>query len=370
VAIHEAPGYYHKLDRIMSNTALTNCIRQRRLDRHWSQQELSDVAGVPRANISGIEVGRLVPSTATALALAAALHCRVEDLFQLDRPADEPGWAWQPPGPAPHRFWIAEVGGRRRLFPAEATHGAASPHDGVAVGTRLDLRTAAPPPTLIVASCDPAAELLAAEVARTAGIRVLTFFRSSRAALELLKQRLVHVAGLHLGKTGEDDNSNAVAAELGPGYMLVRASEWEEGVVTSTPRREGSLSALARSSVRWIAREPGSGARQCFDELVEGRVKPRRVATNHAAVATAVGGGWADAGVCPRLVAEEAALPFYSIRREEFDLCLAADDAADPRIGALVSVLRSANYRRLIDDLPGYSSRALGETVSPAGEGR
>jgi molybdate-binding protein len=309
-----------------------------------------------------------VPSTATALALAAALHCRVEDLFRLDRPEDEPAWAWPPTGPAPHRFWIAEVGGRRRLFPADATHGAASPHDGVATGARLEMRNPAPPPTLVVASCDPAAELLAAEAARKAGIRVLTFFRSSRAALQLLKQRLVHIAGLHLGKAGGNDNADAVASELGPGYMLVRASEWEEGVVTSSARREGSLRALAKSPVRWIAREPGSGARQCFDELVEGRVKPRRVATNHAAVATAVGGGWAEAGVCPRLVAEEAGLPFTSIRREAFDLCLAADEATDPRVSALIAVLQSASYRRLIDDLPGYSSHALGETVLPARE--
>src|SRR5262245_8617655 len=78
-----APVYYHGLDTIMSNLALTNRLRQRRLDRKWSQQELAERAGIARASVSAIEMGRLVPSAASALALAAALNCRVEDLFQL-----------------------------------------------------------------------------------------------------------------------------------------------------------------------------------------------------------------------------------------------------------------------------------------------
>ena len=34
----------------------------------------------------------------------------------------------------------------------------------------------------------------------------------------------------------------------------------------------------------------------------------------------------------------------------------------DPRIGALVRVVRSAEYRRLLADLPGYDARRAGET--------
>ena len=76
---------------------LTNRVRTCRIARGWSQDELAARAGISRAGVSSIETNRLVPSTSAALALAAALDCRVEDLFQLGSAAAcEAAWAWQP----------------------------------------------------------------------------------------------------------------------------------------------------------------------------------------------------------------------------------------------------------------------------------
>ncbi|MGO8749094.1 MAG: helix-turn-helix transcriptional regulator [Thermoguttaceae bacterium] len=61
---------------------LTNRVRTCRTARGWSQDELATRAGISRARVSAIETGRSVPSTVAALALAAALDCHVEDLFQ------------------------------------------------------------------------------------------------------------------------------------------------------------------------------------------------------------------------------------------------------------------------------------------------
>ena len=72
----EAPG-----------TDTMNHLREHRARRGWSQEELARRAGLSRAGISAIETDRLVPSVAAALALAEALECRVEDLFQLRRQA-------------------------------------------------------------------------------------------------------------------------------------------------------------------------------------------------------------------------------------------------------------------------------------------
>ncbi len=60
-----------------------NDLRDRRTLRGWSQEQLARRSGLSRAGISAIETGRLIPSAAAALALAAALECRVEDLFRL-----------------------------------------------------------------------------------------------------------------------------------------------------------------------------------------------------------------------------------------------------------------------------------------------
>src|SRR5271170_5018461 len=96
-----------------------NDLRDRRTLLGWSQEQLARRSGLSRAGISAIETGRLIPSAAAALALAAALECRVEDVFSLGvRETREPAWAWSPRH-GPCRFWKAEVGGRMTLYPAD-----------------------------------------------------------------------------------------------------------------------------------------------------------------------------------------------------------------------------------------------------------
>ena len=174
---------------------------------------------------------------------------------------------------------------------------------------------------------------LAAELARAAGIRLLAFFRPSRQALALLKQGLVHVAGSHLSHAGDEGNAAAVEAELGSGYRLVRVAEWEEGVATASGDRS-SLRALVKSKPRWVGREPGSGARQCLDELLGSR--PRRAAppaTTAASPKPSAAAGPTPASACA-LAAEEANLKFLSVRKEAYDLCFADAMDDDPRIRA------------------------------------
>jgi molybdate-binding protein/DNA-binding XRE family transcriptional regulator len=348
----------------MSNDSiLKNSVRDRRLARRWSQQDLADQAGIARASVSAIEIERLVPSTAAALALAAALDCRVEDLFQLpEQPRIEPQWAWTSPA-VMQRYWQAEVGDRTLLYPHETTELGMIEHDGVASSGSFKQRTASLPATLVMASCDPAVALLAAELAREAGIRLLAFSRSSRQALALVKQGLVHIAGLHLSPADQDGNAAAVRAELGTGYRLARVAQWEEGVAT-TSDRSSSIRSLVKSRIRWVGREPGSGARECLDELIGPRAAPRRTARNHRGVVEAVRCGWADAGVCLRLTAEEANLKFLPVREEAYDLCFAEMMAADPRIQALLKVLRSNAYQTMISDLPGYRAKNTGAVMT------
>ena len=143
---------------------------------------------------------------------------------------------------------------------------------------------------------------------------------------------------------------------------MLRVAEWEEGVATAGSDRS-SLTALVKSKPRWVGREPGSGARQCLDELLGSRPAPRRIARDHRGVAEAIRSGWADAGVCLRIAAEEANLNFRSVRKEAYDLCFADTMQDDPRIRALVQALRSPSYRQLIDDLPGYRSIGIGSAV-------
>jgi molybdate-binding protein len=239
-------------------------------------------------------------------------------------------------------------------------------HDGVFQnGSSRTTSRFMPDRTLIVASCDPAAGLLAAEVSRLASCRVIVLPRSSQHALALLAKGLVHVAGLHLSTDdAPEGNRAAVRSKISSGCSLLRVARWQEGVALSTKSRLRSVRAVVRSGLRWIAREPGSGARQCLDELLDDGRTLRRMARDHRGVAEAVRCDWADAGVCLRLVCEEAGLQFLSVREEVYELCFRAACEDDHRIRALKDAIRSASYRRLLGELPGYRPEECGELES------
>ncbi len=350
-------------DTIMAHRKTTSRLKTARTARNWSQAELAQRAGISRAAVSAIEGGRLVPSVAAALALAKTLRCSVEELFgELDAEAEPPQWAWRPKRET-CRYWQARVGERSLLFPVEPTLSGMPPHDGVY--SRAALRPLDDPEdreTLMLACCDPAAGLLAARYARTTPFRMIVLPRSSGEALRLLGAGLVHVAGVHLSAADESGgNAAVVRRQLGDGYHLLRVVRWEEGLAVAPRANARSVRSVLRSRLSWVGRDVGSGARQCLDELLAHRRSPRRIAYDHRGVAEAVRCGWADVGVCLQLVSEEAGLKFLSVRRESYDLCYAGSAEADPRIRALVKVVQSSAYRRLVEDLPGYDAAEMGE---------
>jgi molybdate-binding protein len=322
---------------------------------------------------------------AAALSLADVLECSVEELFGVgSAPADSPSqWAWppSPPGGAGGtnftlRYWCGKVAGRTMFYPVEATPLGELPHDGMATlaSPPLPLKGRGPgsekssedrlaEKTLVMAGCDPAAGLLARLYEQTTGFRMLVFTRSSRQALELLQQGLVHVAGVHLASADQHDgNAAAVRQIVSQPATLLRVTEWEDGIAVGPGIRTAStVRGLLRNRLTWIGREPGSGARQCLDELLDDRPSPRRIARDHRGVAEAVRCGWADAGVCLRLVAEEAGLRFLPIRNEGYDLCYTSAVAGDPRVQSLVRVVQSHEFRQLVSELPGYDSRSAGD---------
>lgn len=51
--------------------------------RGYSQEQLARISGVSRHTISEIELDKRVPGLKTALLLAHALKCPVEDIFML-----------------------------------------------------------------------------------------------------------------------------------------------------------------------------------------------------------------------------------------------------------------------------------------------
>ena len=345
---------------------LVNSLSEYRHRLGWSQRELAERSGLSRTEISAIETGRVVPSTAAALSLAEVFDCSVEELFSFgELTTQNVQWAWTP-SQSRGRFWQARVKDKRLLFPAEWTLLGTLGHHGVYGKSGMNLTGPVDPKkTLVIAGCDPAVGLLAARVSAMSDFRVIPLTRSSRRAVELLAEGLVHAAGLHFSAgTAQAENQAAARAFLGREFRLLRVARWEEGVAVDPSLKVGSVRAVLASNIRWVGREEGSAARHCLDQIWGRRRRPdgyQYHALDHHGVTETICSGWAQAGVCVRLPAEERGLGFLKVREESYDLCFPAEAESEPVIRTLLEAVRSTLYRSQLGELPGYNTGTTGE---------
>jgi molybdate-binding protein len=218
--------------------------------------------------------------------------------------------------------------------------------------------------TLVMASCDPAAALCEAAYAREGLFRMVSFGFNGADSLQLLKQGIVHVAGLHRSNPDQPNrNLETVRTELGEGYCLLRATHWDQGLVFAPGRGLRSVEGVLDKAQTWAMRESGSVARDWLDVIYAemGQAPHGCEVHSHRSVAESVRIGWADAGVCVKLSAKERDLPFLSLQREALDLVFHQSQLESPRIQTLIRLLQSQSYRSLLSALPGYDSRETGE---------
>ena len=64
---------------------ILNSVKDLRLERGWTQQQLADAVGVSRQSINSIERGRYVPSLELALDFARVFGCPTDKIFRLER---------------------------------------------------------------------------------------------------------------------------------------------------------------------------------------------------------------------------------------------------------------------------------------------
>lgn len=348
-----------------------NRVRELRESRHWSQQELAQRAGVSRAEVSAIETGRLVPSVATALALAQGLGATVESLFAAPvARTEEREWA-APPRGGVACHWEAEVRGRVWRYPWEGA-GALLHCPGSILGltTPAGRAPADPARTLVLATADPAAGLLSAQMWREHQVRLLILSRNSVDALDWLEAGKAHAAGVDLGDADEkaseasDLNRRIAEQKMGDSAVLVRIASMEEGLAVAEEVKGSTLATILRSRVRWVGREPGSGARICQDRVRTASTAVPQCARSPWGVAEALRNGWADVGICSRMVSEAAGLRFFPIRTAFYDVCYPADLADDYRLRAFLETVRSRGYREKLAMLPGISLERSGELLA------
>ena len=65
---------------------ITNRVKDLRVKRSWTQQQLAEAVGVSRQSINSIERDRYVPSLLLALTFARVFDCPTDEIFTLESP--------------------------------------------------------------------------------------------------------------------------------------------------------------------------------------------------------------------------------------------------------------------------------------------
>jgi putative transcriptional regulator len=64
-----------------------NRVKELRIERGWTQQQLAEAVGVSRQSINSIERNRYVPSLELALTFARTFGCSTDAIFKLEKRA-------------------------------------------------------------------------------------------------------------------------------------------------------------------------------------------------------------------------------------------------------------------------------------------
>lgn len=65
---------------------IQNRVKELRVERGWTQQQLADAVQVSRQSINSIERNRYVPSLVLALIFSQVFACPTDDIFKLVKP--------------------------------------------------------------------------------------------------------------------------------------------------------------------------------------------------------------------------------------------------------------------------------------------
>lgn len=200
-------------------------------------------------------------------------------------------------------------------------------------------------------------------------------FAGSMDALRALAEGRCTVAGFHVPPLV--DGAALFARQLKPllkpgRHKLIGCTRRTQGLIVAAgnPLRLHGLADVAARPARFAMRQPGSGTRLLTDHLLQqAHVDPMAIAVartedSHAAVAAAVAGGLADAGIGIEAAARAHGLDFVPLAADDYFLVCLADALEQPPVRALRAALKDTAWQQAVAGMAGYSLREPGEVLS------
>ncbi len=226
-----------------------------------------------------------------------------------------------------------------------------------------------------VGSHDNTLDVLADRI--RAGKNSLTLSSShvgSMGGLMAIKKGVCHIAGSHL--LDEEDGSYNISYVKkylsGIPVKLVNLVLRDQGLIVAkgNPKNIKGIEDLGRDDITFINRQGGSGTRILLDyRLKQLGIDPAKLVGyeneefTHMAVAVAVLSSTVDAGLGIYAAAKALKLEFIPIVTEQYDLVIPEIYYDSENIQVMLSTIYSAEFKKRVEALGGYSTEKTGEVV-------
>jgi putative molybdopterin biosynthesis protein len=136
------------------------------------------------------------------------------------------------------------------------------------------------------------------------------------------------------------------------------------------PHQIHGLDDLQRQDIVFVNRQKGSGTRVLLDL----QMKQRGIATSgikgygvelstHMAVAAHITHGKADVGLGIEAAAKSCNLGFLPLFRERYDLVIPMTNYRSKRLGIMLEIIVSDEFKKIVEGIGGYDTSQTGNTT-------
>jgi molybdate transport repressor ModE-like protein len=199
-------------------------------------------------------------------------------------------------------------------------------------------------------------------------------YRESAEAVAALARGECDLAGFHLPRGAfRELCADNYRRWLDPRrHVLIHLTRRKQGLFLpkGNPKGVRGLDDLARSDVRFVNRQPGSGTRLLIDlELRRAGIDPEHIngyastELTHTAIAAFVASGMADVGFGVGPAAHHFGLDFIPIVDEDYYFACERGRLTAGPLAATLEVLRSDTFRASVSQLQGYDPCDCGQLI-------
>ncbi|HEC74027.1 MAG TPA: LysR family transcriptional regulator [Methylophaga aminisulfidivorans] len=200
-------------------------------------------------------------------------------------------------------------------------------------------------------------------------------YHGSLESLKALKAGDCHIAGFHLpiGDLRKHLMGGYLKILNEDQHQLIYVVRRNQGLMmpTGNPKGIKGLHSLLEDDIQFINRQTGSGTRTLLDELLlESAISSDEIKGfqheefTHMAVAAMVASGAADVGFGIAPIADKFNLEFLPLVWEHYCLAVPRILVEDPRVKAIIQLLKSNTFHQQVEDFKGYDTDRSGELVS------